>query len=88
MRAFQDRRAPWYLRGLIRKPRCEIGVILLHDVERRFSKFPLSIEACRYFLGRYLRDEEDKVDWRASPLVCTENLNPDVVMVKPAEDRV
>jgi hypothetical protein len=23
-----------------------------------------------------------------SPPVCTENLNPDVVMVKPAEDRV
>ena len=22
----------------------------------------------RYFLGHYLRDEEDKVDWRASPL--------------------
>src|SRR5438445_3453849 len=36
--------------------------------QRDFSKFPLSIEACRYFLGHYLRDEEDKVDWRASPL--------------------
>jgi hypothetical protein len=36
MKAFQDRRAPWYLRGLIRKPLREIGVILLHDVERCF----------------------------------------------------
>ena len=36
VKAFQDRRAPWYLRGLIRKPLPEIGVILLHDVERCF----------------------------------------------------
>jgi hypothetical protein len=36
MKAFQDHRAPWYLRGLIRKPLREIGVILLHDVERCF----------------------------------------------------
>ena len=33
MQAFQDRRAPWYQRGLIRKPLRKIGVILLHDVE-------------------------------------------------------
>jgi hypothetical protein len=36
VKAFQDRRAPWYQRGLIRKPLRKIGVILLHDVERRF----------------------------------------------------
>ena len=36
MKAFQDRRAPWYLCGLIRKPLREIGVILLHDVEHCF----------------------------------------------------
>jgi acetyl esterase len=36
--------------------------------QRDFSKFPLSIEACRYFMEHYLRDEDDKVDWRASPL--------------------
>jgi hypothetical protein len=36
VKAFQDRRAPWYQRGLIRKPLREIGVILLHDVERCF----------------------------------------------------
>jgi hypothetical protein len=36
VRAFQDRRAPWYLCGLIRKPLAEIGVILLHDVEHCF----------------------------------------------------
>jgi acetyl esterase len=36
--------------------------------QRDFGKFPLSVEACRYFLGHYLRGEEDKVDWRASPL--------------------
>ena len=34
--AFQGRRAPWYLRGLIREPLREIGVILLHDVEQGF----------------------------------------------------
>jgi hypothetical protein len=32
MKAFQDRRAPWYQRGLIRKPLRKISVILLHDV--------------------------------------------------------
>jgi acetyl esterase len=36
--------------------------------QRDFSKFPLSIEACRYFMEHYLRDEEDKIDCRASPL--------------------
>jgi hypothetical protein len=36
MQAFQDRRAPWYLCGLIRKPLRNIGVILLHDVEHCF----------------------------------------------------
>jgi hypothetical protein len=35
-KAFQDRRAPWYLSGLIRKPLRQIGVIQLHDVEGRF----------------------------------------------------
>jgi len=34
MKAFQDRRAPWYQRRLIRKPLRKIGMILLHDVER------------------------------------------------------
>ena len=28
------------------------------------------------------------VDLFLSPLVCTENSNPDVMMVKPAKDRV
>jgi hypothetical protein len=36
MKAFQDRRAPWYQRGLFRKPLREIGVILLHEVEHCF----------------------------------------------------
>jgi len=36
MQAFQDRRAPWYLCGLIRKPLRNIGVILLHNVEHCF----------------------------------------------------
>jgi hypothetical protein len=36
IKAFQDRRAPWYLRGLISKPPRKIGVIQLHNVERRF----------------------------------------------------
>jgi hypothetical protein len=34
--AFQGRRTPWYLRGLIREPLREVGVILLHDVEQGF----------------------------------------------------
>ena len=33
VKAFPDRRAPWYQPGLIRKPLRKIGVILLHDVE-------------------------------------------------------
>jgi len=36
VKAFHDRRTPWYQRGLIRKPLRKIGVILLHDVEQRF----------------------------------------------------
>jgi hypothetical protein len=36
VKAFHDRRAPWYQRGLIRKPLRKIGVILLHYVEQRF----------------------------------------------------
>jgi hypothetical protein len=36
VKAFHDRRAPWYQRGLIRKPLRKIGVIMLHDVEQRF----------------------------------------------------
>jgi hypothetical protein len=57
MKAFQDRRAPWYLRGLIRKPLCEIGVILLHDVEcRLFSEFAMvfgehRMHSCKFFVG-------------------------------------
>jgi hypothetical protein len=31
---------------------------------------------------------ERVIEWYRSTLVCTENLNSDVVMVKPAEDRV
>jgi hypothetical protein len=57
MKAFQDGRAPWYLRGLIRKPLREIGVILLHDVERCFlgetamvpGKYP--VHRCEQFIG-------------------------------------
>ena len=36
VKAFQDRRAPWYQRGLIRKPLRKISVMLLRNVERRF----------------------------------------------------
>jgi hypothetical protein len=35
-KAFQDCRAPWNQRGLIRKPLRKISVILLHDVEHCF----------------------------------------------------
>jgi len=36
VKAFQDLRAPWYLRGFIGQTLREIGVILLHDVEHCF----------------------------------------------------
>ena len=36
--------------------------------QRDFSRFPLNIEAVRYFHGHYLRDARDQADWRASPL--------------------
>ncbi len=36
VKAFHDRRAPWYQRGLFRKPLRKIGVILLNHVEHRF----------------------------------------------------
>jgi hypothetical protein len=36
MKALQDRRAPWYQRGLIRKPLRKLAMIPLHDVERCF----------------------------------------------------
>ena len=47
----------WYLRSLIRKPLREIGVILLHDVERCFlgetamvpGKYP--VHRCEQFIG-------------------------------------
>src|SRR5258708_34549014 len=32
VKAFHDRRAPWYQPALIRKPLRKIGVILVHDV--------------------------------------------------------
>jgi hypothetical protein len=38
VKALQDRRAPWYLRGFIRKPLREIGMIVLHDVEHGFLR--------------------------------------------------
>jgi hypothetical protein len=36
VKALHNRRAPWYQRGLIRKPLRKIGVILLDDIEYRF----------------------------------------------------
>jgi hypothetical protein len=61
MKAFQDGRAPWYLRSLIRKPLREIGVILVHDVERCFlretamvpGKYP--VHRCEQFIGHGYR---------------------------------
>jgi hypothetical protein len=59
-KTFQDCRAPRYQRGLIRKPLRKIGVILLHDVERRFlgelamvlGKQP--VHGCELFIGHGL----------------------------------
>ena len=36
--------------------------------EQDFSRFPLTIEAVRYFHMHYLGGEQDQADWRASPL--------------------
>jgi hypothetical protein len=36
MKAPQDRRSPWYQRGLICEALRKVSVILLHDVEDRF----------------------------------------------------
>jgi hypothetical protein len=60
MKALPDRRASWYLRGLIRKPLRKIGVIVLHDVEHRlpgeiamvFGKQPVHV--CELFGGHGL----------------------------------
>jgi hypothetical protein len=60
VKAFHDRRAPWYQHGLIRKPPRKIGMILLHDVEHRFrgelamivSK--QSVHSCELFIGHGL----------------------------------
>jgi hypothetical protein len=57
MKAFEDGRAPWYLRSLIRKPLREIVVIVLHDVERGFlretamvlGEYPM--HGCEQFIG-------------------------------------
>jgi hypothetical protein len=43
VKAFHNRRTPWYQHGLIRKPLRKIGVILLHDVERRFLGKPAMV---------------------------------------------
>jgi hypothetical protein len=63
VKAFHDRRAPWYQRGLIRKPLRKIGVILLHDVEQGFrgelamvlGKQP--VHGCELFIGHDLCSE-------------------------------
>ena len=55
--AFQGRRAPWYLRGLIREPLRKIEVVLLQDVEHRFLGEPAmvlgkqSMHVCELFVG-------------------------------------
>ena len=43
VKALHDRRSPWYQHGLIRKPLCKIGVILLHDVEHGFLGEPAMV---------------------------------------------
>jgi hypothetical protein len=43
VKALHNRRSPWYLRGLIREPLRQIGVVLLHDVEHRFLGEPAMV---------------------------------------------
>jgi hypothetical protein len=43
VKALHNRRSPWYLRGLIREPLRQIGVVLLHDVEHRFLDEPAMV---------------------------------------------
>ena len=38
--------------------------------QRDFTRFPLSIEAIKYFIGHYLRDISDYTDPRAAPLLA------------------
>jgi hypothetical protein len=57
VKALNDRRSPWYQRGLIREPLGEIGVVLLHNVEHRFPGEPAmelgkeSVHLCELFVG-------------------------------------
>jgi hypothetical protein len=59
VKAFHNRRTPWYQHGLIRKPLRKIGVILLHDVEHRFlgepamvlGKQPVMAASCSSVMG-------------------------------------
>jgi hypothetical protein len=57
MEALNNRRSPWYQRGLIREPLGKIGMVLLHDIERRFPGEPamelgkVSVHVCELFVG-------------------------------------
>ena len=56
-KALCNRRPPWDQRGFIGESLCEVGVILLHDVEHRFpgeyamvlGKEP--VQVCEFFVG-------------------------------------
>lgn len=43
LKALRNRRSPRYQRGLVREALCEIGVILLHNVERCFLGEPAMV---------------------------------------------
>ncbi len=66
VKALHNRRAPWYQRGLIRKPLRKIEVILLHDVEHRFLGKPAmvlgkqSVHGCKLFIGHGAQPERPK----------------------------
>jgi hypothetical protein len=51
VKAFHNRRTPWYQHSLIRKPLRKIGVILLHDVEHRFLGEPAMAGSCSLVMG-------------------------------------
>jgi hypothetical protein len=96
MKAFQDGRAPWYLRSLIRKPLREIGVILLHDVERCFlretamvpGKYP--VHGCEQFIGHGLAPSRRRrlCKFVVRPLLAFDDLKKAVTADADVSNRV
>ena len=52
------------------------------SLERHAQQLPLTRAGMQWFVGHYLRNDGDKMDWRASPLLAgsLENLPPAFVI--------